>query len=224
MLDINNYSTHDQMVKQKQFKSKTELGQICYDLNISGRELTRLLNNEGYTITNTTVANHLKGESIKVHELKWYHQILQKIDHNISFGKLIGNSVPKYAIQFEENTESSYLTTINLIEQKPKAVLMFGHAEQKPQVKAILSTILSPEFPHIKFFSTINNTNFKTGFAVIVDEENFSFHTFVTKNDGKNNIITRNFLTNKDEKFKIKKIYPTISMNFRQEDFQITDI
>ena len=84
------------MVKQKKFKAKTDLGQVCYELGIKGRELERRLNDKGYDITNTTIANHLNGESIKVHELKWYHNVLQDIDHNISFGKLIGNSVQTF--------------------------------------------------------------------------------------------------------------------------------
>lgn len=212
------------MVKQKKFKAKTDLGQVCYELGIKGRELERRLHDKGYEITNTTIANHLNGESIKVHELKWYHNVLQDIDHNISFGKLIGNSVPKYAIQFEETPEFKHLTTMNLIEEKPKAVLMFGHAEQKPNVKAIFSTLLGKDFPHIKFFSTLNNLIFSKGFAVIMDDKRFAHHVFVTDNDNKGTIKVHNFLTNKAEKFKITKLYPSISMNFRQEDFEITDI
>ena len=60
--------------------------------------------------------------------------MLQKIDHNVTLGLLCGNSVPKYPLQWEETADLPYLSTINLIEQKPKAVLMFGHAEQKPNV------------------------------------------------------------------------------------------
>lgn len=212
------------MVKQKIFKAKTDLGQVCFELGIKGRELERRLHDKGYEITNTTIANHLNGESIKVHELKWYYNVLQEIDHNISFAKLIGNSVPKYAIQFEETAECQHLNTINLIEEKPKAVLMFGHAEQKPNVKAIYSTLLGKDFPHIKFFSTINNFNYKTGFAVIMDKERYAYHVFITNNDNKGSIKTHNFITNKSEKHKITKLYPSISMNFRQEDFEITDI
>ena len=213
------------MVKQKIFKKKTDLGQVCYDLNVGGRELSRLLNKHGYDISHTTVANHLNGDAIKVHELKWYHKVLQTIDHNVTLGLLCGNSVPKYPLQWEETADVPHLSTINLIEQKPKAVLMFGHAEQKPNVKCILSCSLGNQYLHLKFFSTINNLDFDIGFAVIIAQDDFAYHEFIIENNLKKQCVkTLNHVTGEKNNRNYKKIYPTISMNFRSADFEITDI
>jgi len=213
------------MVKQKIFKKKTDLGQVCYDLNVGGRELSRLLEKEGFSISHTSVANHLNGEAIKVHELKWYHRVLQKIDHNVTLGLLCGNSVPKYPLQWEETADTPHLSTVNLIEQKPKAVLMFGHAEQKPNVKCILSCLLSNQYKHLKFFSTINNLDFDIGFAVILTDDDFAYHEYIIENNLKKQCVkTLNHVTRKINNRNYKKIYPTISMNFRSIDFEITDI
>ena len=213
------------MVKQKIFKKKTDLGQVCYDLNVGGRELSRLLAKEGFAISHTSVANHLNGEAIKVHELKWYHQVLQKIDHNVTLGLLCGNSVPKYPLQWEETADLPHLSTVNLIEQKPKAVLMFGHAEQKPNVKCILSCLLGNQYMHLKFFSTINNLNYDIGFAVILTNDLYAYHEFIIENDKKKQLVkTLNHVTGETTQRKYQKIYPTISMNFRSSDFEITDI
>lgn len=57
-----------------------------------------------------------------------------------------------------------------------------------------------------------------------MDKERYAYHVFITNNDNKGSIKTHNFITNKPEKHKITKLYPSISMNFRQEDFEITDI
>ena len=96
---------------------------------------------------------------------------------------LCGNSVPKYPLQWEETADVPHLSTINLIEQKPKAVLMFGHAEQKPNVKCILSCSLGNQYLHLKFFSTINNLDFDIGFAVILAQDDFAYHEHIIENN-----------------------------------------